>query len=332
MKIIGNFGLKSIFKFYFNYFDYTFAYKRYKSDITMNKFLVSIILFSIYLQNILFANTTLIQDNIQKNEVLIGFYGRPYTPSLGILGESHIDKMVEELKEKKLYYSSELGKDFDIQLAFHLIYSLATKDAGRDNDYIINLPHKTVMKYIKRAQEEGFAVIIDLQLGVYSPHEALKPVLKYLKYENVHLAFDPEFKIPKHRKYPPGRYIGHIFGDDVNEAQELVSKYLKQNNIKEKKKLLVHMFHKRMLRNRKLIKNYDNIELIYNIDGHGHSGTKVQIYNNLYSQKDSIVASSGFKIFYKNDKKPLMTPKQILGLENVGSRNIKIQPYYINYH
>ncbi|RXK07041.1 hypothetical protein [Halarcobacter bivalviorum] len=293
-------------------------------------------LFTFLTQNVL-ANTTLVEkpvenSEIKKSEVMVGFYGRPYTPSLGILGESPIDNVVVKLREKGNYYTQELGENFDIQLAFHLIYGLATKDPGKDDDYIINLPHKTVMKYIERAQKEGFAVIIDLQLGVYTPYEALQPVLKYLKYDNVHLALDPEFKIPKHRKYPPGKFIGHIFGDDVNQAQELISNYLKENGIKEKKKLIVHMFHERMLRKKELVKNYDNIELIYNIDGHGRGGIKVQIYNNLYSQDESLVANSGFKIFYKNDKKPLMTPKQILGLESVGTRNIKRQPYYINYH
>ncbi|AXH11723.1 hypothetical protein [Halarcobacter bivalviorum] len=293
-------------------------------------------LFTFLTQNVL-ANTTLVEkpaenSEIKKSEVMVGFYGRPYTPSLGILGESPIDNVVVKLREKGSYYTKELGENFDIQLAFHLIYGLATKDPGKNDDYIINLPHKTVMKYIERAQKEGFAVIIDLQLGVYTPYEALQPVLKYLKYDNVHLALDPEFKIPKHRKYPPGKFIGHIFGDDVNQAQELISNYLKENGIKEKKKLIVHMFHERMLRKKELVKNYDNIELIYNIDGHGRGGIKVQIYNNLYSQDESLVANSGFKIFYKNDKKPLMTPKQILGLESVGTRNIKRQPYYINYH
>lgn len=310
----------------------------------MKKSLIFIITLFTFVTHPLLANTTTITPEVEKaeeivvqkdavkSEVMVGFYGRPYTPSLGILGESHIDNVVKKLREKKEYYDKELGENFDVKLAFHLIYGLATIDPGRDNDYIINLPDRTVMKYIKRAQEEGFAVIIDLQLGIYTPVEALKPVLKYLQYENVHLALDPEFKIPKHRKYPPGKFIGHIFGNDVNDAQELISNYLIENGIKEKKKLIVHMFHKRMLRKKELVKNYDNIELIYNIDGHGGGGIKVQIYNNLYSQNESDIADSGFKIFYKNDKKPLMTPRQILGLESVGSRNIKRQPYYINYH
>jgi len=301
----------------------------------MKKSLIFIIaLFTLSIQNI-FANTTpseSIEKDVKKTEVMVGFYGRPYTPSLGILGESHIDNVVEKLRQKKEYYVKELGEQFDVKLAFHLIHGLATKDAGRNNDYIINLPDRTVMKYIKKAQEEGLSVIIDLQLGVYTPIEALEPVLKYLKYENVHLALDPEFKIPKHRKYPPGKYIGFITGDDLNKAQELISNYLIENDIKEKKKLIVHMFHKRMLRQKQLVQNYDNIELIYNIDGHGQGGIKVQIYNNLYSEDQSLVANSGFKIFYNNDIKPLMTPRQILGLDSVGSKNIKRQPYYINYH
>lgn len=92
-------------------------------------------LFTFLTQNVL-ANTTLVEkpaenSEIKKSEVMVGFYGRPYTPSLGILGESPIDNVVVKLREKGSYYTKELGENFDIQLAFHLIYGLATKDPGK---------------------------------------------------------------------------------------------------------------------------------------------------------------------------------------------------------
>lgn len=274
------------------------------------------------------ANTN---TSYTKKEILIGYYGRPNTASLGVLGQKSIENLVIEMKKKSFYYQKELDNKIDIKLAFHLIYGLATKDPGRDNDYILNLGNKTVMKYINAAKKENFAVIIDLQLGTNTLIEAIKPILKYLKYPNVHLAIDPEFKIPKHRKYPPGRYIGHIFAKDLNQAQKLISNYLKENNIKERKKLIVHMFHPRMLRERQNVINYDNIDLIYNIDGHGQSQAKIKIYNSLVNKNKEKHINSGFKIFINADIKPLMSPKEILGLINIKSSQIKIQPTYINY-
>lgn len=165
-----------------------------------------------------------------------------------------------------------------------------------------------------------------------TPLEAVQPILKFLKYPNVHIALDPEFKIPTHRRYPPGKYIGHIFGNDVNKVQEAMQNFLIENKIEGKRMLLVHMFHKRMLRKKEDVKNYDLINLTYNVDGHGRAHTKIRIYNSLYDEEANKIAQGGFKIFFKNDKKPLMNPKQILGMEPVKGSIIWTKPNYINYH
>lgn len=300
----------------------------------MNKILFFICISILFLSNI--ANAEIkTYSKTYENEVLVGFYGRPNSKSLGILGENNIDELVIKMREKEEYYKKSLAKEnknLQVKMAFHIIHSLATKDPGRRNDYLLGISEKSVLKYIKRAQKENFAVILDVQLAVKTPKEAVEPLLKYLKYENVHIAIDPEFRIPKHRRYPPGKYVGHIKANELNELQEYVSDYLKQNDIKENKKLIVHMFHKRMLRQKEEVKNFENIKLIYNIDGHGQAGVKVKIYNALYAREQIDKAIGGFKIFYNNDIKPLMTPQKILGFENVGSQIIEEQPYYINYH
>lgn len=300
----------------------------------MNKILCFISLIALLFLNTLNAKTTEYSKSY-KNEVLVGFYGRPNSKSLGILGENNIDELVIKMREKQKYYKKDLesfNKNIKVKMAFHIIHSLATKDPGRRNDYLLGMSEKTVLKYIKRARKENFAVILDVQLSVKTPKEAVEPLLKYLKYENVHLAIDPEFRIPTHRRYPPGKYVGHVKAKELNELQEYVSSYLKENDIKTAKKIIVHMFHKRMLRQKDDVKNHENIKLIYNIDGHGQAGVKVKIYNALYAREQTNRAIGGFKIFYNNDIKPLMTPKKILGFENVGSQKIEEQPYYINYH
>jgi hypothetical protein len=273
-----------------------------------------------------------IQTNeYDPNDILIGFYGRPYAKSLGILGELNIDDLTKKMKLVKKEYEA-VSNGVKIVPTYHIIKDVATLESGNDLDHIKPLNELLIMKYINRAQKENFAVILDVQLGTMTPIEAVRPILKFLKYPNVHIAIDPEFKIPKHRKFPPGKFIGHIFAKDVNEVQEAMQNYMIENHIKGKRMLLIHMFYERMLRNKSLVKKYDRINLTYNIDGHGKASTKIKIYNSLYNKAANKVAQGGFKIFYKNDKKPLMTPKQILGLEPVKGRMMWTKPNYINYH
>ena len=242
-----------------------------------------------------------------------------------------IEELIKKIKVRCEEYKN-IDENHEVKPAFHIIYGLATKDPGRDRDYIKNLQHDVLMQYIQAAQKENFAVIIDLQLGVLTPSQAVEPILQYLKYDNVHIALDPEFKIPTHRRYPPGKYVGHISGKDINEVQNLMQDFMINNNIQGERKLLVHMFHKRMVRKKSVIKIYDNIDLVFNIDGHGNTGTKIKIYNSLYNADNAKIASSGFKVFYKGDQTPLATPRQILGLDNAGSRKVNNIPKYINYH
>mgnify|MGYP000388447111 CR=1 FL=1 len=292
--------------------------------------LLYIILF-LFSQHV-FANKTVVETLvIKKQEIMVGYYGRPNAKSLGILGHSSIEELIEKIKIKCEEYKN-IDKNHEVKPAFHIIYGLATKDPGRDGNYIKNLRHDVLMQYIEAAQKENFEVIIDLQLGILKPAQAVKPILKYLQYDNVHIALDPEFKIPSHRRYPPGKYVGHIFGKDINEVQNLMQDFMLKNNLIGERKLFVHMFHKRMVRKREVIKTYDNIDLVYNIDGHGNTGTKIKIYNSLYNEENAKVASSGFKVFYDGDSLPLATPRQILGLDNAGSRKVNKIPMYINYH
>lgn len=296
----------------------------------MNKIKLFLILtIAIFVEN-LSANIEKTENSYNKEDLLIGYYGRPYSKALGILGVHDIDTLVGLMREKKKEFQEITSQN--IVPTFHIIKDIATKEPGNDNDYIKPLNEAIIMDYIKRAQKENFAVILDVQLGTMTPLEAVQPILKFLKYPNVHIALDPEFKIPTHRRYPPGKYIGHIFGKDVNKVQEAMQNFMIENKIEGKRMLLVHMFHKRMLRKKEDVKNYDLINLTYNVDGHGRAHTKIRIYNSLYDEEANKIAQGGFKIFFKNDKKPLMNPKQILGMEPVKGSIIWTKPNYINYH
>jgi hypothetical protein len=275
------------------------------------------------------SHTAFAQQLPSGNELMLGYYGRPGAVSLGVLGQSPIEALVPKIKAKADEYARASGER-TVTPAFHLIYGLASSEPGRDKDYLLPLSHEKVMAYIDAAKTHGFAVIIDSQLGELTPMESIKPVLKYLKYENVHLAIDPEFEV-NGLSVRPGKVIGHVSAEEVNQVQSAMTDYLKQNGIEESKILMVHSFTPHMLKDKEKLKKYEKIDLVLNLDGHGSPRLKVDIYNQLYTKTISSKMAGGFKLFFQEDKPSLMTPKQVLGMEPVGNTKINVPPQYINY-
>jgi hypothetical protein len=264
-----------------------------------------------------------------KNEMIIAYYGRPGVKSLGVLGQHSLEDIIPMIKAKANEYQKASGNQ-NVVPGFDIIYGLAAADPGRDKDYIIPLSHKKLMPYIEAAQKHGFAVFIDLQLGELTPLQAIQPVLTYLKYKNVHLAIDPEFEVHG-LGIRPGKIIGQVTGQEVNQVQSAMTDYLEKNNIQEKKILLVHMFRHSMLKNKNDLKTYDKIDLVFNLDGHGSPRLKVDIYNGIYTHRVANEVAGGFKLFFDEDKPRLMTPEEVLGMNTVSGVKVKDVPKFINY-
>ena len=264
-----------------------------------------------------------------KNEVIVAYYGRPGVKSLGVLGQHSLKDLMPIIQKKADEYKKATGNP-NVVPGFDIIYGLAAADKGRSGDYLIPLSHKKLMPYIEVAQEHNFTVFIDTQLGKLTPLKAIKPVLKYLKYKNVHLALDPEFEVYG-LNVRPGKVIGHITGNDINKVQESMTNYMAENGIKEEKMLIVHMFRHSMVKNKNDIKKYDNIDIIFNLDGHGSPMLKTKIYNGIYTKDTADKIAGGFKLFFDEDKPHLMTPEQVMGLKPVNSTKVKEAPKFINY-
>jgi hypothetical protein len=186
-----------------------------------------------------------------------------------------------------------------------------------------------LQEYITAANQNGIAVFIDVQLGKKTPAQAVKPLLKYLKYDNVHIAVDPEFSVDN-LSVRPGKKIGSITGPQINEVQEMMRDYIVANGIKDDKILLIHMFTEKMVTDKKAIQYTDRVHLVMHLDGHGSPALKIRIYNSLYTEARAAKVVGGFKVFYKQDK-PRMTPRQVLGLESVGKSRVRDMPRVITY-
>ena len=264
-----------------------------------------------------------------ENEMIVAYYGRPDVGAMGVLGKYSLKAIIPIIKSKANEYKKASGNQ-NVVPGFDIVYDMATIDPGQNKNYISTLSSQKLMPYIHAANKHGFVLFLDLQLGKKTPVQSVRSVLKYLKYDNVHIAIDPEFSVYG-AGIRPGKIIGHITGDQLNQAQEVMSNYMKKHGIKGKKILIVHMFRHAMLTHKKDIKTYDNINLVFNLDGFGSAGLKVSIYNSIYTKNISNKVASGFKLFFKQDKPYLMTPRQVLGLESVNGERIREAPKYINY-
>ncbi len=265
----------------------------------------------------------------KEYNMIVALYGRPYSKALGTLGHQPLAQTIEKAKVKAKLYEKAWGTGKHVTPGFDLIYEMATSEPGKNGKYVITLNHKTLLEYIIAAQKNGIVVFLDVQLGKKTPAQAVKPLLKYLKYSNVHIAVDPEFSVDN-LKVRPGKKIGSITGQQINEVQHMMRDYIKANGIKEDKILLVHMFTEHMVTNKKSIKYTDRIHLAMHLDGHGSPALKIKTYNGLYTDTRAGLVTGGFKVFYKQDK-PMMTPKQVLGLEKVGNKRVKDMPKIITF-
>lgn len=243
----------------------------------------------------------------------LAYYGRPNVPVMGILGEYDIEMLTALLREKAAIFDAANGPDIGVQPAFHLVYGMATRGANGDGSHLVFLDDDVVMAYIERAMIEGFAVILDIQIGALTPVDSIQRGLPYLQYPNVHLGIDPEFAMVHPDQQYPGTPIGYITGGQVNEVQNAMTQYLSTNGISEPRILLVHQFIDRMIVDKAAMSSGYPVDLTISVDGWGAPVEKIRRYNNFTS--DYPVEFSAFKLFYRWDS-PLMTERHVLGVDS----------------
>lgn len=247
-------------------------------------------------------------DSVLASNQIVAYYGHPYSSLMGILGEYSAEELVGLLKDKAGAYDVLNGPRGVIS-AFHIVFGTV-----QPRGLIGVIDEETLLRYIELARQNNMLVILDHQIGRGTVAEAVSQMLSYLKYDNVHLAIDPEWHTPV-----PMEEIGDISGYDVNEAQRLMQQYLIDHNIPGKKILIVHQFAPIMITEREVISaDYLRVDLVHDMDGFGHPITKNYHYE--YNKLATNMPLKGFKLFYAGARawgydNPLMTPSEVLALD-----------------
>jgi hypothetical protein len=255
--------------------------------------------------------------SVLENQMVVAFYGQPSSTKMGILGEQGLEESKRKLDETiKTWEAVSGGKT--VLAAFHLIFATCYPDAN-----VGLLTQATVLRYVEFAAENNMIVILDHQLGLYSIEAAMNSMLPYLKYPNVHLAIDPEWKTPN-----PGIELGTITAAEVNKAEQMMDDYLAAENLPGKRMLILHQFHAKMISARDTVRSdFPRVDLVHHADGFGPPQLKLDTYKFLAGMKNLPV--KGFKLFLPKSWKskgmdiPLLTPAQVMALAP--------QPVYISY-
>jgi LysM repeat protein len=242
----------------------------------------------------------------------LSYYGRPNIPVMGILGEHSVEELIPLLRAEADAYDQANGDALGVMPALHLVYGMATKAPGEDNSHLAFIDETTVLTYVEAAEAEGWAVILDVQIGALTPTVAITPALDFLEYSNVHLAIDPEFAMVHPGQSRPGNPIGYVTAQQVNEVQAVIDRYLTEKRLTGPRVLLVHQFQSDMIVEPEKLdtaRYAERVALTLSVDGWGGPWGKISKYNSFITPDSPFAA---FKLFYQWDE-PLLTPDEALG-------------------
>jgi hypothetical protein len=270
-----------------------------------------------------------------ETNTLFTVYGRGFgiCPILGRLGTyKDCDMMAADTAPwVAKIQAANSGKG--VVTGIHLIYGLAVPCTG-GGSCLKYLDEDLVEKYILPAQERGWAVVLDTQLGSSDPVAQVNRMIEhgYLKYDNVHVAIDPEFHVVSGERVP-GIPIGTVEASQINEVQEILDRYVETEGLRTKKILIVHQFGDRavhdgvpfMIQHKEDLREFENVELVIDADGLGTPATKIRKYNLMTDARVyPFVRFRGIKVFYPNQweqrghfDKPPMTIDQVFGIEPI---------------
>jgi hypothetical protein len=250
------------------------------------------------------------------NNDILAYYGHPNSRNMGILGRHSLEELDRMLGELAVEYEEAGGRK--VLKAFYLIYGTVWPEGE-----IGILGRETLMRYIDYGMKNNVLVFIDHQIGRYDPIDSLRRMLPYLRYPNVHLALDPEWRTTQ-----PMVEIGSITAEEINRAQQVMQDYMIENNISGERMLVIHQFNYIMIKNRGAVRsNFSRVRLVHCADGFGHPGMKRDSY--AFNAQASNMPVKAFKLFYNlgipgaGYDNPLMTPKEVYGLNP--------RPYIIMY-
>jgi len=257
------------------------------------------------------------EESILLNNYILAYYGHPLSRNMGVLGRYPKDVLRQRLINLAAEYRAYAGSR-DVRIAFYIIFGTVwpAGEIGYINEDILR-------DWIHFALEHDMLIFIDHQIGRFTPELAIRRMLPWLRYPNVHLALDPEWRTER-----PMIEIGTVSAAELNHVQQIIEDYLIENNLPGERLLVVHQFNWRMISQPLNVdtRSFSRVRLVHNISGIGTPTEKRATY--AFGARFMNMPVKGFKLWYDfgivgHTDIPLMTPRQVMDLNP--------RPYVIMY-
>lgn len=273
---------------------------------------------------------------------LLTVYGRGFgtAPILGRLGMDHtFDDVARQVLPAETGIRANNG-GARVRIAIHLIYALAVPCTATNSCllYADDAGVDLVNQYIVPAARRGWLVVLDDQLGHSNPQAEIRRMVAkgYLQYDNVEVAFDPEFHTPP-GQVTPGIPTGSVTTDEINKAQDTLNAYASGNNLLHRKIVMVHEWTQSMIRKTSaLTSRFRFVQPVVIMDGIGSPSDKARVYDALlrsHASRGGVLP--GIKLFppgpYAPSRSvdiPTMTWSQVFG--RTPARDVQGTPYYVS--
>jgi hypothetical protein len=239
---------------------------------------------------------------------LVGLYGSPGYPTLGVLGEQSLQAAVTKAHQLANTYQAYSAET--VVPAFEIITTVASASPTNDNDYSQEIEQKTLVSWITKAYANDIYVVLDFQPGRDDFLTQVKQYESLLKEPHVGVALDPEWRLAPRQRHL--QQIGQVSVTEINAVAAWLDRLTAKYQLPQKL-LLIHQFRRSMIDGiARLNPTYDHLALCIQMDGQGTQAAKVDSYTSVASQAlDGM--HYGWKNFYDEDE-PTRSPKDTYSL------------------
>ncbi len=251
-------------------------------------------------------------ESVFERAQVVSYYGFPRVPAMGVLGHGTPAEVANEVALWAARYD-ELNGPREVIPAFHLITGVAQAYPTADGTWLGRLDHDRIAEYVEAARERDMILFLDVQIGWSDPLREVQLLEEFLREPFVHMALDPEFAT-EHLGVRPGLAIGGIRGEQINEVQRYLAQLVEEEGDIPPKILMVHQFHPRMIMDRDMIVDVEDVEIMIDMDGFGGISLKLKHYDWYALTEPS--ERPALKLFFDQDT-PVMTPAQVQALNDV---------------
>lgn len=235
---------------------------------------------------------------------LVAYYGSPTGPGLGILGDQPRPATLRLLRDTVAAYQA-LAPERPILATYHMVVSVAKPNPPY---YYASVDLALVEEWVNAAEEEGVAVILDIQPGQGDVFYIYQRFRHLLYRPHVHLAIDPEFTMGPNQI--PAQTVGSLYAGTINQIQADLNQIALEIGLN--RVLILHQFAEVMLPDKENITDYPHVEIVIDGDGVGSPAAKIRNYNQ-YAEEPAF-EYGGFKLFPTDGDYPVLTPGEVMSV------------------